>query len=428
MQHVIRAAKGPIRADLTLPGSKSISLRALMIAALADGVSEISGLLIDDDIRSFIHALHEFGIVTQLDEEGCSCIIAGGNGQLPRKQTTVWCGESNVVAAFLLASSAASSGVYYFDGSPALRTQSMRPILQELHHQGIQVIPNEQSSLPFTLISTDHFVGGNIMANDKNTLAACAMMMIAPYSHQPFLFTILENSQQSMIDITRAIMSDFGVQSQTVHQQQIIIPTQQRYLAQDYTVEPDLALACYFFAGTAITHGELSISSIRRHSYKQSSADIFMLLEKMGCSFHESNQSLHMKAPPKLHGIDVTLPAFKDVFLAITMTAIFADSPTRITHSGNPTPRELTRLRAICQELINMGIEVESGEHWIQISPGSPQSGIMHSHGDKRIAMALSILGLKLPSVIIDGIELVEARYPDFYLMMDMLVDQINAN
>src|SRR3990167_6933238 len=121
MQQMIRTAKGPIHTKLTVPGSTSITLRAILLSALADGVSEMTGMAINEKIHLFINGLYQLGIITQLDEKSYSCIIAGGNGKFPKKQATLWCGEIASIARFLLATAAATPGVYYLDGGAPLR-------------------------------------------------------------------------------------------------------------------------------------------------------------------------------------------------------------------------------------------------------------------------------------------------------------------
>ena len=135
MQQMIRPINGPLHAKVILPGSKSITLRALLLAALADGVSEISGMRISQDIQTLVSALRQLGIMAQLDEKNRSCIIAGCNGKFPKKQATIWCSASKTTALFLLAACGATPGVFYFDGSIRLRMQSISQLLTILFNK-----------------------------------------------------------------------------------------------------------------------------------------------------------------------------------------------------------------------------------------------------------------------------------------------------
>lgn len=149
MQLTIRTAKAPIQANVIIPGSKNIAYRAIILSALADGVCEISGLQVSENIKLLIAALRELGIVTQLDEASRYCIIAGGNGKLPKKQATLWCHDSLTLSYLLMAICSATSGVYYFDGSASLRERPLTFMMNTLSRQGIQFIPGDSQKNAF---------------------------------------------------------------------------------------------------------------------------------------------------------------------------------------------------------------------------------------------------------------------------------------
>src|SRR3990167_4368337 len=183
MQQMILGAQGPVQAHLTLPGSRNITYRAILLAALAEGVSEISGMCINETTYALLNALHQLGIVTQLDEKTKSCIIAGGNGKIPKKQAAIWCDDSLFTARLLIAMCAASAGVYYFDSLPSLRKKLIAPLLHIMRRQGAQLIPNDANEMPFTLVGADTLEGGEILLNDPcKTSLATALLMISPFA------------------------------------------------------------------------------------------------------------------------------------------------------------------------------------------------------------------------------------------------------
>lgn len=429
MQQPIRIAKGPIHAKLAVPGSKSISYRAVILAALAEGVSEISGLFIDDDIRTLLIGLHQLGIATQLDESARSCIIAGGNGRFPRKQATIWCGHAKMIARLLMSACAASPGVYYFDGPDELRRQTLSPLLTVLKRQGVQVIPSDARTMPLTLVGADTLEGGTIILDrPSNTQIVSAMLLSAPYARSPFTFTLRDATNQQHIDLTCAMMAEFDVLVHRIHQGQLMVPVPQRYYAKDYSVEPDLALSSYFFAAAAVTGGEVTIQPIKRGILKQRAVKFLSVLEKMGCRLIETHTGFTVKSTHPLQGMEVSMRDFSDTFMALAAIAPFAKSPTRISYIGEMKTKEKERMHFLKVELIKMGIHVETSENWIKIFPGTPKGGMINTHNDYRFAMAFSIIGLKSPGVIIDNSECIASVYPDFFNAWEKLSQHLNIN
>jgi 3-phosphoshikimate 1-carboxyvinyltransferase len=428
MPQTIRTTKGPIHAKPVVSGSKSITNRALLLASLADGVSEISNLQLGEETKNLIKALHQVGVVAQLNEKGHSCIIAGGNGAFPKKQATVWCADSKMVAKFLMIACAAAPGVYYFDGSLGLRKKSITQLLNILCRQGAQLIPSDTTKMPFTLVGADSLEGGEIILDSSITSQlVSALLMIAPFARSPFNFTIVDLISQPYIDMTCTMMAEFSVLVHRVHQGQFMVPVPQRYQGRDYVIEPDLSLAMYFLAAAAITGGEVSIVQTKRNLSKQPEVKFLNLLEKMGCKLQETHSALTLKGPTELQGVEVSLRDFSDVFLILAAIAPFAVSPTIISHVGFLRHKELQRIKDVQKQLIKMGIKVEAEEDWIKIHPGTFQGGVIDAYNDPRIAMAFSVIGLKVPGIVINGEEKVSKIYPDFFAILDKLTEKVSA-
>lgn len=429
MQQMIRTAKGSIHAKLTIPGSSNISLRAILLSALADGVSEISGLLVNENTHLFINALYQLGIVTQLDEKSSSCIIAGGNGKFPKKQATLWCGNSSAIARFLLTACASTPGVYYFDGAKPLRKKSFLELISVLRRQGAQVIPNEINKLPFTLVGADSLEGGEIVFEEAVvSQLVSALLMIAPYARSSFSFTILDALNQPRLDMTCTMMAEFGVLVHRIHQGQFMVPVPQRYQARDYVVEPDFSIAAYFFAAAALSSGEVTIQPTKRTHSKQTAIKFLSVLETMGCRVLETHAGLTVKGPAELHGIEVSMHKIADTLLTLLALAPFAKSPTRITDTGFMHKKQAKQLKAMKTELTKLGVRIETGKNYLEIFPSLIQGGVVESHDDPRIAMALSIIGVKVPGIIINDAECVNAVVPDFFMMLDKLSEQLNIS
>ena len=162
MYHMIQHCSVPIKKVLTIPGSKEITYRAILLASLADGISELHNIRNDAGTKSLIHALQQLGIVIQHDEQLHTCVIAGCNGSLPSKQASLWCDKIEPTVYYLLGLTSMSPGIYFFDCPPQLRQLTSTTFLNALKQQGVQFIPYDAVQMPFTLAGTDSLLGGTI--------------------------------------------------------------------------------------------------------------------------------------------------------------------------------------------------------------------------------------------------------------------------
>lgn len=418
----IRVANVPIRARVTIPGSKSMTNRALLLAALADGVSEISELLISDDTLVFVSALHDVGIMVQLDETTRSCIVGGGGGQFPRKKATVWCGDSGTTARFMLAACAASPGSYYFDASEQLRNRPIASLLRVLCTQGAGVTPAEATQMPFSIMGADGLRGGEVEVDTHETgQFVSALLMAAPFAKTPLQIKTENLVSQPYIEMTCDMMADFGVLVKRMRSGYYTIPIPQRYHARDYVIEPDFSTASYFFAAAAVTGGEVTIQPVNRKESKQGDVEFLMVLEKMGCTIVENELGLTVKSATELQGVSVDMRHYSDTFMTLAALAPFAKTPTSITNIGHVRKKESDRIAVMRSELEKLEVKVEEGPDWLKIYPSTPKSAEIDSHNDHRIAMAFAIIGLRVPGISISGVECVNKTCPNFFEMWDKL-------
>lgn len=425
MLYKVRTVSSPINVNLILPGSEDITYRALLLSVLGNGVSEISGLCLSHPIKTLIEAFHQLGIVVQLDTQSQSCIIAGSGGNLPLKQATLWCENAKIIAYFLIALCAASPGAYHLDGSPILHTLFLNEFLTLLHQQGVDFIPNNTEHMPFTILGTESFEGGEVnftQLTDSHLVSA--MLMISPHARQPFVLNTVDLINEEEIDLTCSMMAEFGVLVHRIHQGQFMVPVPQQYQARDYLIEPDFSLAAYFFAAIAITGGKINIQPSKRASSKQPDIAFLSILEKMGCQVQEKHSGLMVQGAKTLKGIEVGLHHFADTFLALTAIAPFATSPTHITHIGPLGPQESACLSALVNKFKAMDIHIEAGADWIKIFPSLPKSITVNRHDDYRITMTLSIIGLKIPGIIIEDADCITQIYPEFFTLWDKLIEK----
>ena len=206
-----------------------------------------------------------------------------------------------------------------------------------------------------------------------------------------------------------------------MHHARFYVPIPQRYQAREYVIEPDLSTASYFFAAAAVTGGEVTIQAIQRESSKQADVKFLTVLEKMGCTVIEAESGLTVKGPAELKGVKVDMRDFSDTFMTLATLAPFASSPTTITNIAHARFKESDRIAAVRAGLETLKVKVESGQDWIKIYPGMPEAGEVNSFNDHRIAMAFSVIGLKVSGVVIDGAECVSKTCPNFFEMWDEL-------
>lgn len=422
MKQLIHATHTPIQARITIPGSKSITNRALLLASLADGISELFDILISDDTLAFMNALRQLGIAIQLNKEARSCIVAGGQGRFPKTHAEIWCADAGTAARFLLAAVAASPGSYQLDGSDRLRQRPILSLLKTVCAQGARVIPQDAEKMPFTLAGNDGLHGGEIeIDGSESSQFISALLMVAPFAKNPVLLTSHNVVSNPYVNMTCAMMGEFGVLVRRMHQARYSVPAPQRYMACDYIVEPDLSTASYFFAAAAVTGGQVTIQAVDRKNSRQGDVQFLKVLEKMGCDVTERHDGLTVKGPAELQGVSVDMRNFSDTFMTLAALGAFAVTPTIITNIGHTRLQESNRITVMRKNLESLHIKVEEGEDWIKIYPSTPLAGVVDSHNDHRIAMACSIIGLRVPGIEIEGAECVTKTCPDFFELWGVL-------
>jgi len=415
MKRSIQPIKKPVQASVKIPGSKSITNRALLLAALAGGVSEISSILVSDDTIAFIEALRQLGVMIQYDLDTETCIVAGCSGRFPKKEASIRCAEAGTVARFLLAACASSPGKYSFDGSDRLRERPIGTLINALCMQGAKIVPEHAMQMPFVLQGRKGLLGGEIeIEGSQSGQFTSALLMIAPFAESPITLKAANLVSRSYVDMTCAMMAEFGVLVRRLHEERFVIPIPQIYAARDYVVEPDFSTASYFFAAASVTGGEVTIQPVNVKQSKQVDAGFLKILTKMGCTVTESVTGLVVKGPAELRGVSVDMRDSSDTFMTLAAIAPFAKTPTTITNISHTRLQESNRISVMREELLKLNVKVEEGPDWIKVYPSQPISGTIDAHNDHRIAMAFSIIGLRV-GVEIEGAECVSKTCPIFF-------------
>jgi len=410
----LKSATRSINAMLNLPGSKSITNRALLLAALAKGRSQLSNVLKSDDSLAFMGSLRSLGVTF---EEHDTIVVVDGKGKL-ESSNNVWCQDAGTAARFLLAACSAFPGEFLLDGTQRLRERPLSDLVKVLRMLGANI---DQDQLPCTILG-NNLKGGNIHLDaDKSTQFVSALLMVAPFMQQPLTLVAEHLNRQAYIEITCQMMKSFGVDVE-VTANSYHVPLHQSYHAREYAIEPDLSTASYFFAAAALTAGNITVRGINRQRCLQGDIRFLTVLEQMGCQVTAHEHSVTVQGPEQLRGIDVDMQDFSDPFLTLAAIAPYADSPTRITGLAHTRLQESDRVSAIAAELTKLGVDVEMGEDWIQIFPGQPKAATVFSHHDHRVAMSLAILALKTPGIQLEHPSCVAKTCPDFFERIEALL------
>ena len=416
---IIAAARPGLDVSVRLPGSKSISNRAFLLAALADGVSTIEGALSAGDTLAFAAGLRALGFDAEPDRAG-AWRVRGAAGRIPRDEAAVHCAEAGTAARFLVAACAAGEGRYRMDGAPQLRRRPLAPLLQALRAQGAATEPAGADRLPFTLLASG-LAGGRLrLPGDTSSQFVSALLMAAPAGRAPLDLQVEGLVSRPYVDMTLAMMADFGVLTgRDGHRSFSVAPG--TYRARSYTVEPDASTASYFFAAAALTGGRVHVPGLRRHGSLQGDVRFLDVLEAMGCRVEAHGDGTAVTGPVALLGVSVDMSDISDTFMTLAALAPFAASPVTITGIDNVRLKESDRIAAMQHNLQRLGVRTEAGPGSLRVFPGPPTAGHIDPHGDHRIAMAFAVLGLRVPGIVIEDPGCVAKTCPGFFDLWALL-------
>ncbi len=419
--YVKKLKKKPEHIAVEVPGSKSITNRALLIAAMADGVSVIKGVLFSDDSRHFLQCLIDLGFSVEIDEKNKKVTIEGKNGAIPKKEAEIYVGSAGTAARFLTAMLGLSEGTYIIRASAQMEKRPMDSLFASLQELGAEITYlGEEGHLPVKIgnrgIKTDCVT----VDIEKSSQFLSALLISSNLLKRDFSIQIAGNHGMAYIDMTVHMMEQFGYEVQKVGEREYYIPAHQQYKAKEYQVEPDVSAACYFYGMAAI----LGCEALVKHVHKDSmQGDIQFLgaLEAMGCTVSEQPEGMLVQGNGTYHGIDIDMGSFSDQTMTMAVTAIFAEGPTTITGIDHIRYQESNRIQAVLNELTRMGIVCREVEGGIKIYPGEPKPALIETYDDHRMAMAFSLAGLRSEGIVIDNPMCCRKTFENYFTMLDEL-------
>ena len=423
-------------AVIAVPGSKSITNRALILAALAQGTSHLHGALDADDTRVMIASLQKLGIGAsweqgQGEDSGISAAqvvrVEGQGGRIPNAHAELFVGNSGTSTRFLTALCALGRGVYTLDGVARMRQRPQADLLDALQALGVQAVSvHNTGCLPLRVESKAGLQGGVArLRAEASSQFLTALLMVAPYAKSDVTIEIDGALRPFYVEITTRMMAQWGVEVQAEGTARFRVKGGQRYKAsEEYRIEPDASSASYFFAAAAITGGRVTIEGLNAHALQGDVRFATEVLAQMGCVVQMGENSLTVIGPPigQMRGIDRDMSAISDTALTLAAIAPFANSPTTIRNIAHSRLQECDRIAAMCAELTRLGVQVEERPDGCTIYPANEiRPATIQTYHDHRVAMSFALVGLRAPGVVIADPGCVAKTFPTYWQTLDLL-------
>lgn len=412
----IEPASGPVDAIVELPGSKSLTNRALLVGALAEGRSLIRHALFSDDTRAMHDALTRLGIRVEADEAAAGYVVHGRGGRIPAGDAELSIGNAGTAARFLTAAVALGHGRYLIDGTPRMRRRPIEPLLDGLRQLGADARAHFDNGCPPVVVRASGLPGGVArLRGDISSQYFSALLLAGPYAQRGVEVEVLgELVSAPYVDLTAGIMADFGVPVEKEDGRRYHVRPGGHYRGREYAVEPDASTASYFFAAAALTAGRVRVPRLGRGS-GQGDLGLLDVLERMGCTVLREDEAIEVHGPRRLHGVEADFTRMGDVATTLAAIAPFADGPVLIRGIAQTHYEESDRPVAATAELRRMGIRVEDDHDSLLIHPGHPRPAVVQTYDDHRIAMSFAITGLKAPGIEIADPGCVAKTFPAFF-------------
>ena len=419
---------GPICCHLRVPGSKSITNRALICAALSEKKTKLTGVLDSEDTQVMIDALRSLGLQIMHDKKLAIIEIEGCGGRFPNRKAEIYAANSGTTARFLAAALAATTGCNYrVYGKPRMHERPIGDLIVALQQLGCDIHSENGNNCPPIIIGENgQFSGCASIAGNISSQFLSALLMAAPVSDSGVILTVQgEMVSVPYIRMTLEVMYAFGVTVEAADDfSQFAFDPGSGYRKKTaietfcYDIEPDASAASYFFAAAAVTGGSATIDGLSQNSL-QGDINFCRCLEQMGCRVQFADNSTTVTGiGNKLRGITVDMNAISDTVMTLGVVALFAEGATRITNVGHIRHKETDRIAALARELRKFGARVDEFADGLEIVPPKtfPESEIaIDTYDDHRMAMSFAIAGLRVPNVVIRNPECVAKTYPRFF-------------
>ena len=405
----------PVRGSIRPPGSKSVTNRALLCAALAEGESILTGALDCDDTRAMADCLRRLGAVVEIASSRTDVRIMGRGGKLPDGEVELYADGSGTTARFVAAVAAIGQGTYRIDGSPQLRRRPIGGLLDSLEQLGAEVsATSDERLLPIVIRGRGLRGGRAILRGDASSQFLSGLLVAAPCAAREVELVVPGRLvSRPYVDMTLSVMASFGVAVEEREPQRFAISAPQHYRPARCAIEPDATAAGYFLTAAAITSGEVTVEGLARDGL-QGDVALCECLRQLGCDITYGPGRVTVAGKP-LRGIDVDMSEMSDAAPTLAVAALFAAGPTTIRGIAHVRRKESDRIGALAEELRKLNAEVVEHDDGLTIVPGPLHAAQLDPHDDHRLAMSLSLTGLVVPGVSVRNPGCVSKTYPQFF-------------
>ncbi|TAK22671.1 MAG: 3-phosphoshikimate 1-carboxyvinyltransferase [Chloroflexota bacterium] len=406
----------PLDAVARVPGSKSMTNRALILAALVDGPVTIAHALTSDDTDRMVDCLQRLGFDVSSDSATETMSVVGLGRRIPAARADLMVGASGTCARFLTALVGLGSGVYTIDGVPRMRERPIEPLLAAIRDLGARATSVNGTGCPPARVSGGPMRGGEAtMDASISSQFVSALLMVAPVTERGVTLRLTGAIvSRPYIDMTLRQMGRAGATAEWRGESEIVVPGGQRYRAGSWEMESDASNASYFFAAAAILGGTVRVPALPADSI-QGDLRFLEVLERIGAVVTREGDTVTVRGPTELRGIDVDANAFPDVAQTIAAIAPFASGPTTVRNVASMRVKETDRVAAVVAELRRLGQDVEEGPDWFRVSPRPIRPATIKTYDDHRMAMAFSLIGLRAPGVRIADPGCVAKTFPGYF-------------
>ena len=419
---VVPTVSAPFRAEVTPPGSKSLTNRALVMAAMADGRCTLRNVLFADDTEVMIDCLGRLGFAPRVDRAAHTIVVEGRGGEIPQGRAELFCGNSGTTIRFVSALCALGRGTYTLDGIARMRQRPIGGLVEILKNLGVRIEYKQAHGFPPIEILADELPGGLMRyGSEQSSQFLSAVLMAAPYARNEVRVDLVgQQTSWPYVAMTMQLMDAFHhtpelERDPSGNPKEIIVP-RGTYAAVEYAVEPDASNATYFLAAAAVHPGaSVTVKGLGKRSL-QGDVGFAGVLRRMGADVTIGADSITVIGTERLAGIDVDLLAMPDTAQTLAAVSLFAKGETVIRGLHTLKVKETDRLAAVATELRKLGAGVDVGDDYLAITPPrSITAAAIDTYDDHRMAMSFAVAGTKAGGVVIKDAQCVNKTYPNYF-------------
>lgn len=425
---------GEVCGTIRPPGSKSLTNRALICAALANGGSTLTGTLKSDDTEVMIAGLRSINVDVQVSNGGQTIVVvppaamqSADAGRMDKNRSVqkpidIFIGNSGTTIRFLTAALSAIGGCYRLHGVPRMHERPIGDLVGALSQLGCNIKTESPGGCPPVNIDSEGWTSKSVtVAGSVSSQYLSGLLMAAPATGSEVTIRI-EGTLVSRpyVEMTLELMRAFGANVQVADSQTFIVAGNRAYIGQEYEIEPDASAASYHWAAAAITGGRVTVEGLTRGAL-QGDVAFVDVLERMGCEVESTDSGISVSGRAS-RGIDVDMNAISDCVQTLAIVALFADGPTTVRGVGHNRFKETDRIGDLARELRKLGATVEESEDGLRIVPGLHNGAVIETYDDHRMAMSFALAGLVIPGVVIANPACTAKTYPNYFADLERLI------